>query len=217
MSTELCTILCACVVFLSLTFMSSSRACGFSIPSGMHFLFSGSDSSFSTSVLSPLSSNSVKCVHLLWDSEAGESEGVWGKSREVEPGLQLSSESTDKTALRCWPLRLSGEQGPSWVTLSGFSPWSSLTWVSHESSFMSWLLESEEGLSVFIFASLSEGTKWEKESCNMSVHIVLSLYRKSTMTCRNIWQEQRMTHSLIKHGTKTACMTRLIVNTAGNP
>lgn len=139
--------------------MSSSRACGCSIPSGTHFLFSGSDSSFSTSVLSPLSSNSVKCVHLLWGSEAGESEGVWGKSREVEPGLQLSSESTDKTALRCGPLRLSGEQGPSCATLSGFSPWSSLTWVSQESSFTSWLLESEEGLPVFAFVSLSEGTR----------------------------------------------------------
>lgn len=137
--------------------MSSSRACGFSIPSGTHFLFSGRDSSFSTSVLSPLSSNSVRWVHLLRGSDAGESKGVCGKSKEAEPGLQLSSESTDKTALRSWPLRLSGEQGmPSWAR-------SSLTWVSHESSFTSWLRESEEGLPVFTLVSMSEGTTLETQ------------------------------------------------------
>lgn len=141
------------------TFKSSNSAWGFSIPIGIHFLFSGSDSSFSISVLSPFSSNSVKWIHLFWGSEFGESEGVLGKSKEAELGLQLSSESMDKTALRCWPFPLSGVQGPSWGTLSSFSPCSSLTWVPHESSFMSWLLESEEGLSVFDFVSKSAGMK----------------------------------------------------------
>lgn len=143
--------------FLFPTFMSSSRACEFSIPSGTHFLLSGSDSSFSTSILSPLSSKLVKWVHLLVGSDAGESRGVWIKSKEVDPGLQLSSESTDKAVLRFWTLRLSGEQGPSWAKLPGFSQCSSLTWVfSHESSFVSWLRESEKGLPVFVLVSVSE-------------------------------------------------------------
>ena len=141
-------------LFVFFTFMSSRRAWGFSIPNGTHFLFSGSDSSFSTNVLIPISSNSVKWIHLLWDSEAGESEGVLGISREVELGLKLSSESTDKTALRSGPFLLSGEQEPYSRTLSDLSPWSPLSsGVPHESSFVSWLLESEEGLSVFAFIS----------------------------------------------------------------
>lgn len=137
--------------------MSSSRAWGFSISSGMHFLFSGSDSSFSTSILRPLSSNPVKWVHLLVGSEAGESKGVWIKSKEVDPGLQLSSESTDKAVLRFWTLRLSGEQGPSWAKPSGLSQRPSLTWaVSHESSLVSWLRQSEKGLPVFVLVSISK-------------------------------------------------------------
>lgn len=70
------------------------------------------------------------------------------KTKDVDPGLQLSSESTDKAVLRVWSLRPSGEQGPA------FSQCSSLAWAfSHESSFASRLRESEEGL---LFVSTSE-------------------------------------------------------------
>lgn len=150
------------------TFISSRRAWGLSIPTGAHFLFSGSDSSFSMSVLSPTSSNWVRWVHLLWDSEAGESDGVLGNSNEVQPGLQLSSESTDKTDLRRGALTLSGEQEPSSAARSDRSSCSSLTWVPHESSFVSWLTESEEGLSVFAFASSSETIKWDKSESRLT-------------------------------------------------
>lgn len=142
--------------------MSSRRAWGFSIPTGAHFLLSGSDSSFSISVLSPISSNWVKWVHRPWDSEAGESEGLLGKSNKVETGLQLSSETTDKTDLRSGAFVSSGEQRPSSAAPSHFSSGSSLTWGPHESSFVSWLMESEERLSVFVFASSSERIKRKK-------------------------------------------------------
>lgn len=60
------------------TFMSSSRACGSSMPSGTHFLFSGRDSSFSTRAFKPFSSNSVRWVHLVATSVAGDPVGVLG-------------------------------------------------------------------------------------------------------------------------------------------
>ncbi|PWA26409.1 hypothetical protein CCH79_00000866 [Gambusia affinis] len=88
-------------------------------------------------------------------AKPGDSEGVLEKSGEAEQGLQLSSESTDKAALSSEPLMMSGEQGPSPEGLSVFSLWPSLTRGPQESSFMSWLLESEDGLSVFIFVSKS--------------------------------------------------------------
>lgn len=119
---------------VQLTFMSSSRPCGSSMPSGAHFLFSGRDSSFSTRAFSPLSSNSVRWVHLLGGSGTGDPVGVLGRSTGL---AGVSSESF------------------VWACLGGRACRSSCSCVSQESSSMS-SLESEEKLSVLSFLSASE-------------------------------------------------------------
>lgn len=69
---------CVDLQVITPTFMSSRRACGSSMPSGTHFLFSGRDSSFSTRAFKPFSSNSVRWVHLVETSVAGDPVGVLG-------------------------------------------------------------------------------------------------------------------------------------------